>query len=278
VQSLRQLKRFWDTVQKHVAHRVLHLRMESHRVKIRHFKNIHKGNKILCIGAGPSLQQVDPGQIAGYPCILTNHTYPLFNGYTPRHAYHLSIDDARTLETFRLQLPWGCHYFKSFSGIGKLRLHHALLLRFKGDSTFLFPRMQQYTISGLRFRIPLHADAAFSDDLQTGYVDSGSSVIFTAIQLAAYMGASHIGLLGVDMNYGVSPQTSYAFPSVSGQQFIGANHPHISEYYRRAMLSFRLYNQLFNGGPSPRLFNLSGSNQEQTLPILDLESFLALRR
>lgn len=88
------------------------------------------------------------------------------------------------------------------------------------------------------------------------------TVIFSAIQIAAYMGAARIGLLGVDMNYPPGePHFYHRGPDQTSRPF-----GNCEQWFRPVFLHY--HRQLNAKGL--RLFNCTCRTREDVLPRMSL--------
>lgn len=152
---------------------------------LRQFKDIHKGKRCFIIGNGPSLRMEDLDWLHqhGEICFGVNKIYYAFENTAWRPDYYLVVDmevaehalsimkDEKSVKFLR--------HFDSLEGTDIEKNYH------------LFLRLLQ----------PV-ANPAFSFDLEKGLYN-GNTVVYDAIEIAAYMGFSDIYLLGVDMTSGV---------------------------------------------------------------------------
>ncbi len=152
---------------------------------LRKFRNIHKGKRCFLIGNGPSLRMSDLGCLKehGEVCFGVNKIYFAFENTEWRPDYYIVVD--REVAAHALQAMKDAKAVKFTTFYDALR------------GTDIESRYNMY----LRLLQPAdHPE--FSFDLVEGMYN-GYTVIYEAIQLAAYMGFSDIYLLGVDMTSGV---------------------------------------------------------------------------
>ena len=146
------------------------------------YKNIHKGKRIFVIGSGPSLriEDLDTLHQNHEICIASNFTYRAYSMTSWRADYYC-IGDGEAIKLWEKDQPDmqgevflgdSYHYFTSAYNKNAHYFHR------KNEAYYPNP-------------------ARFSDDLTKGLYD-GATVTYLMIQLAAYMGAKEIFLLGVD--------------------------------------------------------------------------------
>jgi hypothetical protein len=113
---------------------------------------------------------------------------------------------------------------------------------------------------------------SFSENLDTRIDLAGSSVIFSAIQLAYYLGSDKIALLGVDMYHSsdlksayfdYSPNRIYSEPATQ------------EDYVSRRKPYFKFYRD-FLSTKGIKLYNCTCETREDELDKLSLEDFVKL--
>lgn len=159
------------------------------------YKDIHKGKRIFVIGSGPSLQIADLNTLHRNReiCIASNFTYRAYN-MTPWRADYYCMGDGMAVRCWREEQ-------KDIEGeifIGD-SFHYAVNEKIEGLHYFHRKNEVYYP-----------SPARFSDDLTKGLYD-GATVTYLMIQLAAYMGAREIILLGVDHGWkeGTKPSDTH---------------------------------------------------------------------
>lgn len=171
--------------------------------ELKRFKDCHKGERCFIIGNGPSLRMDDLETLHSNKeiCFGSNKIYLAFDKTAWRPNYYVIIDDLILMQfgedIYKMDLEYkfvGDEYFpfwdSEFSE-GAIKFHN------RGDS--VGPTMPD-----------------FSGDF-SAYTAQGSTITYTAIQIAAYMGFTEMYLLGVDFDY-------------SGDMGKGENH-FASDYY-----------------------------------------------
>lgn len=146
------------------------------------YKDIHKGKRIFVIGSGPSLRIEDLNTLHQNHeiCIASNSTYRAYDMTPWRADYYCMVDgsavDGWKEDQTKLEgtlFVGDCYHYYTADYDSKLNYFHR-----KNEAHY-----------------PNYA--RFSDDLTKGLYD-GATVTYAMIQLAAYMGAEEIYLLGVD--------------------------------------------------------------------------------
>ena len=185
------------------AQHVLRCRRSLPRLK--QLQNRHIGETIFCLGNGPSLKQQDLGLLDGKTVLLTNRAFQLLERFRPGVAYNVVHD---------------VHGFNKFGGSLMARpettfvscswlADYALNSEYCSDKhLYLMPAYKWQRNAGIIQPQVLYSVGFSQDITQRVYV--GYSVIFNAIQIACYLGARRVVMLGVDMNYTGDPAKDYA--------------------------------------------------------------------
>ena len=159
---------------------------ESYKLKKLH--NIHAGEKCFVIGNGPSLKAEDLEVIKnkGLVTFAFNRIYHIFDQTSWKPTYYISQDEKMlagcvkevnelitSIKFIPIQMKW--YHDISINGANYFNIIH--------DEENGFPR--------------------FSSDISRYIVNSGT-VVYSAIQLAVYMGIKEIYLIGVDHQFQTS--------------------------------------------------------------------------
>lgn len=161
---------------------------------LKQFQNIHQGERVFLIGTGPSLRFSDLAKLhrAGALTIGVNQVFRGFPQTDWRPDYYVMNDPAGIRdfgdELKKLELP---HLFISDMKPSFWTPEVRLLKRFhEYHAAFYYPVPDQL--------------APFSKDI-CKVIYSIGTVMYDAVQIAAYMGFSEIYLLGVDCSYQGTP-------------------------------------------------------------------------
>lgn len=172
--------------------------------KIRRYKNIHKGETIVCVGCGPSLNLLPQDIFSRHPCIYLNSAFQINSQLSETVAYSLVQDHNRLKELKDInrsdfKASFRCAYdFTSFN----------INCIDRKNDTILMPKLK-FVRSNLFYKPQGVIDeASISQDLSKEVNLIGYTVMFTAIQLAIWMGARNILLAGYDVDYS-SPSNLY---------------------------------------------------------------------
>ena len=198
--------------------------------KLVQLKNKHRGSRIFCLGNGPSIKQTNLSLLKNEVVISTNHVNKVFANYGFFPQYTCITDRNRILElrgdaslnhstvivsdhmalspdpTFFSQKEKECYIFLQQRVKSIYRPFIALLpLVAKAYHKYLYLKKIEKLPTELDLKEYLVREF-FADKNQLSFdlakgSNLGTTVVFTAIQVAAYMGASEIYILGVDADY-----------------------------------------------------------------------------
>ena len=169
---------------------------EANHADLLRFKDKHAEKTIYCLGTGPSLANEDLSLLDGKPVVLTNHAYLALDRFTPGDAVGVVTDYHRTREMRPLLETFD---FPVFTATDKFNEDWFDLSIYAPPLILLMPKVV-WIASDEGPKPIAHFGLGFSEDL-TSHVYTGLSVIFTALQIAAFMGAKNLVMLGVDMDY-----------------------------------------------------------------------------
>lgn len=201
------------------------IRKQFNPEKVSTFNKIHSGTTIYVVGGGASLLETDLEKLNGKVVIFCNRSVKLMKEFSPRYAYWITGTPERVRETVNYYLPGLDAKFIS-AGVGWDRFD---LQDYLSSNDVL---LLQASKIGL-FRVVKDKKHKFSTDLSRFIgLAEGRSIIFSAIQLAHYMGASRIVLLGVDMGVRDSLTSHYDGDENRDQivEYASATNKALSEY------------------------------------------------
>ena len=187
------------------ARHVLQCRRSLPRLK--QLKNRHLGETIFCLGNGPSLNQQKLDLLDDKIVLLTNRAFQLLDRFRPGLGYNV-VQDVKTFNNIGESLIArpetafvSCHQLAGC----------ALKREYCSDKhLYLMPAFKWQRNAGI-IQPQVLFSPGFSRDI-TQRIYLGYSVIFSAIQIACYLGARRVVMLGVDMNYTGDPAKDYAMP------------------------------------------------------------------
>lgn len=169
------------------------------RSRLRRCQGQWSGKTVVCVGNGPSINQMDLGCLNGAYVVGTNRAYMLLDRFTPRE-FHLVVQDNQRVAELGSDLS----RLKCPLHIGNIYYDQRGV-----PPEWVSPKMRNLSVYLPRLKWQLESDQlkpipdfepGFSDD-PTQFVYYGFSVIFSAIQFAAYFGAARIVCIGIDMDY-----------------------------------------------------------------------------
>ncbi|NLA48214.1 MAG: DUF115 domain-containing protein [Bacteroidales bacterium] len=152
------------------------LQTEASRLKA--FHDIHREEDCFLIGNGPSLNKMDLKVLNDYYTIGLNKIFLLFERTGLNIDYHVCVNrlviEQCTKDFLKMDTPSFISYKNRNESFEKSNR-----IFFVGD---------------------VHSGWKFFEDITTG-ISQGSTVTFTAMQIAFYMGFSRVFLIGVDHSF-----------------------------------------------------------------------------
>ena len=175
------------------------------------FRGHLKGERVFCLGTGPSLITQPLGALEGKPVVCCNWGHLALEGAaSPSWMCNVITDDYRIKE---LRPVLKDRKEPVFCVPCKFNVDSELY-----SSPFICMRPKMKSRRRINFGVGCSIDVSFG-------VYLGRSVMFTAIQLAAYFGASEIICLGMDMNYdGSRKYFDNRISTGNGSKFIYKKH------------------------------------------------------
>lgn len=167
--------------------------------KIKKMKGAWDGETVVCMGNGPSINHTEIDLLTGHKVIGVNVAYKLLDKFDPSDfilIVHDSIrlkmleEDLRTLDV--KFFAGNCHFTPEYLPPAWLDPSN--------PNHYVFLPVMKWSHDHNQFTLESDYSEGFSEDLsiQSYY---GYSVIFSAIQLAAYLGSKKIVCIGIDMDY-----------------------------------------------------------------------------
>lgn len=153
---------------------------------LKSIKNIHEGERCFIIGNGPSLKASDLDKIANDVSFASNRIYKIFPETKWRPTYYGIIDNAMFESEDEIKNVTALKCEKKFF----IDKGYYLSKKIPGDKCYM------HAI----FTKKLFKNPKFSHDLPKR-IYSFSTVTYSLIQLAVYMGFKKIYLLGMDNSY-----------------------------------------------------------------------------
>lgn len=161
-----------------------------HNPAIAKFCNLHEGKRCFIVATGPSLKANDLDVLKNHHeiCISMNNIYRVFDQTEWRPDYYV-MSDYRGFDEYKDlldTLPAKGKFLTDTSEVFWSSFHENNVFRYHQHYEYCSDRLPK-----------------FSDDFSVrSYI--GTTVTYTCMQLAAYMGFREIYLLGVDFSYGDS--------------------------------------------------------------------------
>jgi hypothetical protein len=238
-------------------------------------KDAFNGRVVFCIGNGPSLCPEQLKLASAHPFVATNRAYQLFQsssflrggqGWLFINDFYRSLEVLPVLGDDYQQVVAGCHNPKN------IYLYMSIMRE---------PWIFANCAWGIRFgRRGLRMVDQSSIQLCTPGFErryfSGWSVIFPAIQFAAYLGAKKIVLLGCDMDY--SGPVQYSALIKSDRLSIGHLGRFVYEEHGKPhMISCRdrlqaKGIQMYNAAPAGAIDEIPRITHEELAKMIDLEN------
>lgn len=157
-------------------------------------KGASLANEVFIIGSGPSIKYTDLTLINGSTVILLNNAIRLLDHFSPARSYLMISDHLRAVE---LREECRVRAIDCIATTDKVLNPTVSPLIFGAPYIFVMPKFVSRPDGALQ----VAASFGFSDEPAKG-VYLGKSVAFPAIQMAWYMGATTISLVGIDMTIG----------------------------------------------------------------------------
>lgn len=176
----------------------LHLARATQQ-RLRGYKNQWRNQTVVCVGNGPSINHTQIECLNDAYVIGTNRAYKLLEQVSPRH-FHLAIQDNHRLQELQeviagLSCPL---HIGSWSLSPDMPPPPWVTAQREQLSVYL-PKVK-WVWENDQLKPEGTFDSGFSPDPTRG-VYYGCSVIFSAIQFAAYFGAKRIVCIGIDMDF-----------------------------------------------------------------------------
>lgn len=223
--------------------------------KILAYKNLHKNQRCFIVGTGPSLN-INQLDLLQNEITFSMNSIPLSFSKTNWRPTYYVIQDTRAYNIFKDNLP---SYAKKEIFIG---INH----RFNGI------KMKKYTNHNFNkycyYPLYLRPDEniykiKFSDDCYKIVYD-GTTVTYSILQLAVYMGFSEIYLLGMDCDY-TSTDKKHFINYVTNFNTLAAEN--------KMLYAYSLTN-LYAKEHNIKIFNATTGGKLEIFPRVKLEDIL----
>lgn len=153
-----------------------HLSNKKNLLRLKQFKDIHKGKRCFIIGNGPSLNKMDLSFLKDEITFGQNRINLLFDKMGFKTTYHVAVND--------LVIKQFLDEIKSINVPSFVSWETRKLFRGKQNYFFLMSSFKE----------------TFSPDILKR-VGNGATVTYTSMHLAYYMGFEKVYLIGVDHNF-----------------------------------------------------------------------------
>lgn len=174
--------------------------------RIQKYKGIHKGERCFIVGQGPSLTIEDLEKIKGEISFTVNSGPAVYKKTDWRAQYYAAFDDF-VFDRVRKLVDSEYKFSGIFvNNIDSKNFNHETPLRSIEDREEMVFLPTDFSCTYCLDTVwdeyfpSFFNSAGFSNDI-TERIYSGTTVVYTCIQIAAYMGFNEIYLLGVDCDY-----------------------------------------------------------------------------
>lgn len=253
------------------------IQLTKSRSRLRKIKSSREGEVFFVVGSGPSLAEIDVTDLKDENVISNHFAYKAFEGVNVRSHYWVVAAESRMAdlkETPRDQ------FVASLWCPGSLK---KLLYPFRAFSRkdIIVPPVYSFRKCRIRqYRSFLDRDTEVTTSVSTAAsIPGGMSVIFNGIQLAYFLGAKKIILLGAD--FGASPKEdgskSFYFSDnvpVVDKDMMEKHDPYIERYVENIRPALIWYKQ-FLEKKDVELYNASVFSRDDVLEKVKYDDFLS---
>jgi hypothetical protein len=235
---------------------------------VQDLKNRHAGERAFVIGNGPSLRISDLDRITEEVTFACNKIYLAFPETAWRPTYY-TVEDHLVAQQNHTEI-------EAMRRVATKLFPHTLALHgihFSDGLTYRFNWKDVYP-----------ALPEFSDDARHGF-HWGSTVVYTMLQLAAFMGIREIYLIGIDFSFTIPAHREGSTGKFNIYVSEGErNHFHPDyrkpgehwhqpnlEYQEKSFLSARNYFETHGG----HIFNATRGGRLECVPRIDLDTLLS---
>ncbi len=173
--------------------------------RISALEGIAVGEEVYVIGSSPSIRTTDLSHLDGATVVFLNNAISLLDNFAPARSFLMISDHLRAIE---LRKECFARSITCIATTDKVLNPTVSPLIFGDPYLFVMPRFVTRPNGDLQ----ISAAFGFSDDPKKGLY-LGKSVAFPAIQMAWYLGAKTISLVGIDMTIGA--KASYFDKSIT---------------------------------------------------------------
>lgn len=227
---------------------------------IRKFKNIHKGQRCFIIGTGPSLRLEDVEALKNEYTFAVNSCFKVFDRTKWRPSYYV-ITDPKFIDDM---------------GESLLKYDHEISCGFCGNETgwngkninsvYSSRLYTNFPSKGIIKRVIEQTGYNFmTKDLAQGII-SGHTVVFSAVQIAEYMGFNEIYLLGIDCNY----KGKLQYSELTAHTHI--NNPNAADLM---IVDYLYVKRHFDANKKAKVFNATRGGKLEVFERVNLDDIIA---
>ncbi|WP_143735697.1 hypothetical protein [Microbulbifer mangrovi] len=176
---------------------------------IRLLRDAHEGEDIFILGTGPSLSDFDFAVCEKKAVLLLNNAIDVHRRLPASTSKYIVISDFLRMSELRAKIL--SENIKCFCTTDKIFSSGVDVNMYASPCNFIMPKYD-YSTTGEGLHMTVSDAPRVETNIENG-VYLGKSVVFPAIQIAAYLGAKRIHLVGVDMT---SNTGAYFNPSIKG--------------------------------------------------------------
>ena len=253
------VKRMWDVRRRRGKYR-------GELRALRALKDIHRGKRCFLVATGPSLTMEDVRLLEGEITFGVNSCFRLFDRTDWRPDYY-AITDSKVFEDL-------------YAEIAAVPLRTLFVIdrtdaRYNCEKKYVLPANPR-GLSWRFTRLPDRFPRLFPWTFFSGHIDRsvylGRTVIYSLLQVAAYMGFSEIYLLGVDCDYTGKKTHADALSYKTGkwQNFDGRN---LEQTGQDMIRSFEVANQ-YARRHGFHIYNATRGGRLEVFPRIALEDAL----
>lgn len=188
----------------------------SRYLKLKQFKNIHKGERCFIVATGPSLLNSDLDKLKNEITFSMNSIFLAFEETDWRPTYY-GIQFTDLFKKYKNKIDYLDVRFKFIANVISKKFDVS-------DDYYIYPLdLLNHNMKHKRFH------TKFSDDAYAVIYD-GYTITYSLIQLAVYMGFNEIYLIGVDCNYSKDKINHFKDYNLVDSNYTSTNEKMISAY------------------------------------------------
>ena len=179
------------------------LKLNKSSKRIEELRGVLSGEDIYVIASGPSLAEVDASKLAGKNVVTLHYSHSFVDSVVTKSHFWVVAAESRMVDFGDVDRG---KFNASFWGPGSLKIFNYPFKFFSKEDVVIPPVYELKSYKLLQYRGFL--DRSIKNGINKNYSKSspqGMSVIFMGIQVAYFLGAKNIYLLGAD--FGANPQS-----------------------------------------------------------------------